>query len=143
MCGTNQNLVKARIEGTVLDVCGNCAKFGEMVRIPQRIPITKRRPIRLEHKEPLQIIVPDYAFLIKNAREKKEMTQEDVSKQMAEKTSLYMKVESGQMKPSVRLAKKLEKFFHIRLLDDHEEKVVLSDSEKGRALTIGDLIKRR
>ena len=52
-------------------------------------------------------------------------------------------MESGEFKPSIPLARKLEKFLRIRLVDKYAEKhETRAKSPKG-ILTIGDLIKVR
>lgn len=147
MCGSNQGLVKAKIEGTVMDVCKTCARFGEIVRVPRSIPRShKSRPIKQSLPQKIEIIVPNYSVLIKQAREKRQMKQEDVAKKLSEKESIYHKIENGSFRPSIKLAKKLEAFFKIKLIEIHEDKMkpaVASAPINKNAMTIGDMIKKR
>jgi len=145
MCGAGRELVKAKIEGSVLDVCKHCARFGEIVRVPRSVSLHKKRPIlKKKEDEKIAIIVPNYYTLIKNAREKMGLKQEDAAQKLAERESLYHKIETGRLKPSLGLAKKLERFFRIRLVeqyDDNMKAVIASAPVRKDAFTIGDMIK--
>ena len=148
MCGTNKDLVNAEIEGTVLAVCAQCAKFGKIITIAKPIQIQRKtKPIlRRRTTEIIESIIPNYYQLIRNARERKGLTQEEAAKQLSEKESLYHKIEKGQLKPSLALAKKLEKFFKIKIIEEIKEKDLSYTPQKGPAsnsgLTIGDMIKK-
>ena len=88
----------------------------------------------------IQIITPDYSELIKKKREKLGLKQEELAKKIAEKESIIHKIESGQFEPSVELARKLEKFLNIKLIEQHEE-VKVSLGKKGEgAATLGDVV---
>jgi putative transcription factor len=143
MCGRETSLVKAKVEGTILDVCKNCARFGEIVRVQKPIQL-KKTPIRkLQTKERILVVVPDYYKLIKQARSKLGLKQEEVADKISEKHSLYHKIENGQMKPSLSLARKLEKFFSIKLVEEFEDNPKLSSKSNSGTLTIGDLIRKQ
>jgi len=137
LCGNSGNLVKAIIEGSLLNVCENCAKFGKAIVIKQVSLPTK--PIKQKTTELINIINPDYPKLIKESREKLGLKQEDLAKKIDEKLSVIHKLETGQLQPTILLAKKLEKTLNINLIEvyqeTHEE---LNLKDKG--LTIGDLI---
>ncbi len=154
MCGCQTEYpVKTKIESTILDVCKGCARFGEVVRRPapirtKNIPqgrsthnFTPRRP------ELLQLIVPDYANQVKRARAKMGLTQEEFAKKLNEKCSIMQKLESGQFKPSINMARKLEKLLKVSLVEDHDEKgevpVASPKQSKGAGFTLGDFIKKR
>lgn len=138
LCGNSGNLVKAIIEGSLLNVCENCAKFGKAIIIKQASLPSK--PIKQKTTEIINIINPDYPKLIKESREKLGLKQEDLAKKIDEKLSVIHKLETGQLQPTILLAKKLEKTLNINLIEvyqeTHEE---LNLKDKG--LTIGDLIK--
>ena len=142
VCGAEGRLVKALIEGTELNVCQNCAKFGKILKAPVMF-VKKGAVIKHEQKpEPLEIIVPDYSTLIRKKREEMGLTQEDFAKKIAEKESIMQKIEAGQMEPSINIAKKLERFLNIKLVEQYDEKgVALSAKGKTAEFTIGDAIK--
>ncbi|MBU2561025.1 MAG: TIGR00270 family protein [Nanoarchaeota archaeon] len=149
MCGKESDLVKARIEGTTLDVCGECVRFGEIISRPairtKGLP-QRQAPLRPKRKEILQIIVADYADKIKNAREKMELTQEEFAKKLNERTSIMQKIEVGQFRPSIDMARKLESELHVRLVEQYDEagEIPLSTPKtKGEGFTLGDFVKVR
>ncbi|MBW2972633.1 multiprotein bridging factor aMBF1 [Candidatus Woesearchaeota archaeon] len=147
MCGKEAELAKARIEGTLLEVCGECARFGEIIEAPRirskNIPAS--RPVSMpRRKEVIQMLIPDYAQKIKAAREKKGMTQEEFAKWLNEKVSIMQKAESGQFKPSIEMARKLERMLGIALVEQYGEggEIPLSSvGKKDEGFTLGDFIK--
>lgn len=147
MCGKESQVFKAIIEGAEMTVCKGCAKYGKVLRVirpaPKRAKIKqKAMPVRPE-KEIIEMIVSNCSSIIKRAREQRTLTQEQVAKMLNEKESLIQKVESGNIKPSIMLARKLERFLRIKLVEQHEETFgkLKGAGGKGDALTIGDLIK--
>lgn len=149
MCGKTARLVKTKIEGTVLDVCEQCARFGEAVSKSKPIPpknIFQARPAQPTPRRPeiMQMILQDYSKLIRQARERKGLTQEQFAGQLNEKESIIQKMENGQFKPSIKLARKLEKILHIQLVDQYDEKGEIplqTKKSKSEGFTLGDFVK--
>ncbi len=146
MCGKETELYTATIEGINLKVCKRCAGHGKIIAktrpkaVPRRIKKTAK-PEQVEI-ELVEAVLEDFAERIRDARTKTGMTQKDFAKKINEKESLLHKMETGGFKPSLPLAKKLEKMLRINLIEQREEeKVVMSKGKKGGALTIGDLLK--
>jgi putative transcription factor len=153
MCGkTQETLLKAKIEGTQLDVCSSCARFGEVIEKP-RIRTkhfsgkTQEKAPRPKRKEVLNIITADYAEKIRKAREKMGLTQEEFSKRLNERWSIMQKVEAGQFKPSIEMARKLEKALKIILVEAYDDAkevpIAAAQKTKGQGFTLGDFIKKR
>ena len=137
LCGRSGNLIKAIVEGSLLNVCENCAKFGKVIEVKQNLQL---KPIKQKTTELINIISPEYPKLIKNSREKLNMKQEDLAKKIDEKLSVIHKLETGHLQPTILLAKKLEKTLNIKLIEVYQEthdQLNFKDS----GLTIGDLIK--
>lgn len=150
MCGSKADqLFKTKIEGTVLDVCKGCSRFGEVVQIPRFRPrnAPESRPQNIpKRKEVLQLIVTDYAEKIRKAREKLGLTQEEFAKRLNEKWSIMQKIEGSQFRPSISQARKLEEVLKISLIETHDEKgeVPIAAPKKGdEGFTLGDFIKKR
>lgn len=149
MCGQETEPVKAKIEGTVLDVCPRCAKFGEVISRPapifsKRIPEPKKAATAPRRKEVVQVIVEDYGKKIREARESKGLTQEQFAGQLNEKESVIQKMESGQFKPSIKLARKLEKMLRITLVEEYRESgeiPIPTKKSKTEGFTLGDFVK--
>ncbi|MFC1741192.1 multiprotein bridging factor aMBF1 [Nanoarchaeota archaeon] len=151
MCGKSmETLQKAKIEGTVLELCPGCAKFGEIVRRPyissKNIPQPRRQMVP-RRKEILEAITEDYAKKVRDAREKMGLTQEEFAKRLNEKHSIMQKIEGGQFTPSIDQARKLERLLKIELVEEIGEggeipiaKQTKSDDD---GFTMSDFIKVR
>jgi putative transcription factor len=154
MCGREAPFLRnIKIEGTFLKVCPDCTRFGSSggklkepsphtpdvieQRLERREKMIKGRDIFTEIEEDLQ---DNYPAIIRKARERLKLSQEDLAKKLNEKKSIISKLESGAMVPDNKLIKKLESLFGISLKKQIKtEKIVMSD--RGQPLTIGDLIK--
>lgn len=157
MCGyQGSNLSRAIVEGTMLLLCDKCVKFGEVIEIKkpsdsivdQRLSMTRTSRFASRSlagfTQEDEVIVRNYAELIRKERERMGKTQEDVAKDLAEKVSVIQKIESGNYEPPLNLAKKLAQYFRINLIRKLE--FPLEDEEKssvstGGPFTIGDVIK--
>jgi putative transcription factor len=140
ICGKRfENLTKAVVEGVMVDVCNECSRYGKVV--PVRKPLIEpKRVINVKTQSVYEDIIDDYSSVIKNAREKKGLKQEELAKNVAEKESVIHKIENNSMKPTIKLAKKLEQFLGINLTEEVEEKKDVNLNLKDSGLTIGDLL---
>ncbi|MBU1204095.1 MAG: TIGR00270 family protein [Nanoarchaeota archaeon] len=145
MCGKRAEFLnKAIVEGVMLSVCNDCSEFGKAVKIEKPVIEEEKplpRPIRTITTEFVDSIVNDYASIIKNAREKMDLKQKEVAQRIAEKESVIHNIETGHLEPSIKLARKLEQFFRIRLVEQIEEKREKQLDLRSTNLTIGDLLK--
>jgi len=144
MCGSEDQLFRTSIEGTELSVCENCSKFGKVVHKfvePKPEVIRQETTISSEEPEIIELVTPNYSTIIKSKREKLDLKQKDFAQMLSEKESVIHKLESGQMHPSIKLARKLERLLRITLVEEVEEKPVNKNAGGGEELTIGDMIK--
>jgi len=142
MCGKETQLFKTEVEGTILNVCSDCAKFGNILN-----PVKEKAEIKQKKQEPekeiIEIVVSDYADKIKNKREKLKMKQGDMAKKIGIKESVLHHIESKKLKPGIELSKKIEKFLKIRLIEEYTETKTNPTKSKSAEFTIGDIIKIR
>lgn len=149
LCGIDvPRTKKVVVEGSTLNVCSNCAKFGTPAHqgkaetdspIISRLERKKYRPRDVYEKD-VDVLVNDYNVRIRRARMKMDISQEDLGKRLNEKWSVINKLETGDIRPDDKLVKKLERALGIKL----REKFTPEKMEKrttGHALTIGDLIR--
>ena len=132
MCGSASSLKKAYIEGTLLSVCDRCSRLGKIVE-EVRLPQKKIRNMEIEESS----IDPEFASMVKDAREGIGITLEDLSKKTSVSFSVLHRVEKG-MRPTDDVAKKLERALRIKLLGFSyaaEQKT----SGKMQLLTLGDV----
>ena len=111
MCGDEANLVTAIVEGSMLNVCGRCKNFGDIIEVKKERGDETAVPRKVYIDRPEEIIVENYGNLIKETREKLGMKQEDLASKINEKISVIHSLESGHMKPSIALAIKLQKAY--------------------------------
>lgn len=138
LCGAETRLVRAIVEGTELNVCPKCGQYGKILKKPI---IKKREAPKPIEPEVAEKIVKDYPSKIGKARKQKNMTQEEFAKMLNEKESIIQKIEAGSFKPSIGLARKLEKKLNIKLIEEEKSISVNIKQNKSGPLTIGDLIK--
>ena len=141
-----------RIEGALLEVCAQCAKYGTEVQMPKKAegrgkPVAGRpapvaAPVR-RRRDVLDLIegeiVDDYGARIRTARMERGWSQKDLAMELKEKELLIKKIEKGDLIPEDALRIKLERTLNIRLIDTAEE---TSEKQKGGRVvpTLGDVI---
>ncbi len=149
ICGDDikGNPIRVMVEGTVLDVCGKCAHYGKpqdkWTPVSRKMTPTERvivthRPKRDVFDRLEDEIVPDYAQVIKKARESQGLTIEELASKMMEKATLIRKIEREELIPEDTVRKKLEATLNIKLT----EKVSSQDQRGGgfiRGTTLGDV----
>ena len=135
---------RVEIDGAIMVVCDNCARLGKQVgpaapavsvisnRVQRSNPIRSspaqsafrtmsQRPTEQEFE-----VDPEYYLLIRQAREKLGLSQDQLGKLLNEKPSVIKMVESKKLKPDITLTRKLMHELKINLL------VSLSELEGGR-----------
>jgi len=80
--------------------------------------------------------IEEFGRIIREAREKMGLTQEEFSKQLNEKVTIVRKIEAGEFNPPIELARKIEKILKIKLIVPVEEDLedVSKYIEKGEAV---------
>ncbi len=141
LCGKDTNLVSAMIEGGMLSVCQKCAKFGQVVAVPLQAQRRMKSPAAEEAEQ--EIIASDYARLVKDAREGRGLTQEQLAKAVSEKESFIHKIESGKMEPPLKTAAKMEQFLGIKLIEKYIASSYKQEKSFAEGFTIGDLLKKK
>ncbi|MBS3152794.1 TIGR00270 family protein [Candidatus Woesearchaeota archaeon] len=139
LCGSESVLFSAFVEGIKLRVCSNCKKFGKVIEEP--IVKKHERIINIKN-EVVDCITDDFSVIVKNSRESRGLSQHDLANSINEKESLLSKIEQGSIKPSIKLARKLERFLGLKLVV--KEKIAEAPITKvnNSALTIGDFVRK-
>jgi len=143
LCGKDtDSAVKAKIEGAVMRVCSSCAEMGEKIQTKSKKSNKKkkkskrRRTSRTEEK----VLANNYGRKIREEREDRELTMEELANMMNEKTSVIQKVEQEELKPDQSLAGKISKKLGLDLyvnpkVSDYDD----TSSGDSRAATLGDV----
>ncbi len=110
------------VDGAILHVCDRCARFGKKV-VPSPQPPARRSvpAARGPMFDENLVVTEDYHVLIKRAREALGLTQEELGRKLGEKTSVISKLETGKLKPSIPLARKIEHVLKIKILEEAPE----------------------
>ena len=85
--------------------------YNRMKSVPKNKPLPQKK-INLTDEISLD---PEFPKVIRDARNKKGMTHEQLGQKINEKVTLLKKIETGTIKPDEILSKKLERFLGIKL----------------------------
>ncbi len=162
LCGRDGARFQVRIEGTVMTVCAGCKGHGEMI---SQLPTAKEREVRAKRaaekraeekraeekraassaprSEVLLLVKNECGPVIKAARERLSLKQEELAKMLKIKESQLHIYETGSRKPDLGTARMLERALKIRLVEEHIETGMRGGTKEGRPVTIGDLLSRR
>ena len=141
------------VEGSVLQVCPDCYR--------KLVSSGKAKPYVEESKKPLVVasrskrvmtgagrgfgeefeIVEDYAKRIREARERLGWTQAVLASKIKESENTIKRIESGRLKPSLELARRLEKVLGIKLIERTAEEPLETGRGDEDYFTVGDLIR--
>jgi len=141
---------KVLIEGAKITVCQVCAKYGQKISDKpvnnKNVQYHTRKPAQkktYKSQEDLieKEIVKDYDKIIRNARSKNNLTQEQFAQKINEKPSLLRRIEAGKAKPTLKLAKKLEQVYNIVLIKDVDDLDVNTSNfmKKSTGSSLGDI----
>ena len=127
------------VEGVKMILCDRCINFGREINA---VPIASKKEGVTIRQRPMRedVIVADYARIIREARQKKGLELKDFALKINEKHTLLSKIEAGAMTPTIALARKVEKFLGIELVETGED-VKVGEEKDGTELTLGDVIK--
>jgi putative transcription factor len=139
------------IDNSELQVCQKCAPYGKPV--DKRTPVSRkvspvvRTVTRTENRPKKDFfdilkdeLLDNYVQIIRDAREAKGWSQEDLAENIKEKASLIKKIERSEIVPEDSVRKKLEYALNIKLT----ERVEVSGQEVShlkKDTTLGDIVK--
>lgn len=154
ICGKpiSDNPIRTKIDGSVMAVCKDCAKFGRIQKEPPKPKFQQKKGSKKRNNtskkkynnrdEPNEELVEDFNKIIRNAREAKNWSREKLGEEIYEKVSVINRIESGKMIPDIKLTKKLEKTLNITLLEKIDS-IDLNQfvGESSNGLTLGNVMK--
>ncbi len=133
------------VEGTELNVCGECRDYGvEEISTSAQHGIT--RVVRRDKKQktvskPIvftEELVEGFNEIIRNERQKRGWSQEELARKIQEKESLIRKIENAEITPEPEVIEKLERLFDIKLREKIQE--VKPNPQKKLVPTLGDVV---
>lgn len=143
ICGSKTNeLYRVSVEGTEVKTCLKCTRFGKVLsRIVIETPREEKRIAVPKVEAPEETVVKNYSSIVRQAREKRGLTQEDFAKMLNERLSVIKSMEQNKLVPDLKLAKKLEHMLGIKLVEEQKETTERYSAEKTGPATLGDIIR--
>ena len=122
ICGKNQAIGINIVEGARMSVCKFCSYHGKPVQRfsfndkgKQQEPEKKVAPIETED------VIEGFGRTMHNAREKKGMTLKELGQKINETEGFLDHIEKEQLRPTIKIAQKIEKELHVRLIETTKE----------------------
>lgn len=123
LCGKNVNaLNRVELEGTIVEVCDSCVKFGRAVETKLYKPMAKKLQLtKLAGFDNDMELAADYGTRVKKAREARILTCAEFARAINERESVIKRVEGQSIAPDDTLARKIERFLEIRLKEKYKD----------------------
>ncbi len=132
-----------RVDNSKLMACRDCSSHGTLIK-KERIQKKTKKPVekkKVKKRSEKKELTPNYTDKIKKARESRGLSQEQLAKKINEHESRVRKIEKGKMKPTPKIADKLEKELKIKIYQKPEKIETKITQKKKEKVTIGDIIK--
>jgi len=170
MCGADEaSLTTTKVEGAELELCSSCTDFGTEVRDESASSGggkystssstgksssssgsssgsagssgSSTRP--RDMFDDMDEIATDYDERIREARESRGLSQEELADQLNEKASLIRKLERGDTLPTDEVQRKLERALDISLVEGQSADDPDWETDDAGTMTLGDVVKRK
>jgi len=151
LCGApiKGNGITVSYEGSIITVCQSCytkikksAKIVDKIEKKEEKKKIKTSLPKLSTEVELEV-VDEYYKIIKEARERLGLTQQQLAQQLKVSENIIKRFEAGKLKPTLQQAKQLEKILNVKLLVPVEEGEEEEGGEKDFWLTLGDVAQIR
>jgi len=136
ICGIRKASKRVLIEGAFVWVCEICSKELSVKEIEK-----KKEKRSIERKIEIyeeETIDERFYEKLRKYRESRNLKQEEMARILGIKESLYKGLEEGRIKPSIELAKKIEKIIGEKIII--REKLDEKDEKKEFKLTVADVL---
>lgn len=149
LCGRDsKGCREASVDGVSMILCPDCFKHGENIVKTETSAKVKSYISRKVRKAPSKDIydgmekelISNWNDVIKEARKKKGLSREDLGFKIGERTVTISKIENGDLRPTDKIIKKLEKELDIILMEK-VNKITTGGQIQSR-MTLGDFIKK-
>ncbi len=169
MCGAEEtSLTTTKVEGAELELCSSCTDFGTEVREEPSSSAGSKYSTssssgtpsssstssssgsgsssggsrRRDMFDDMEEIATDYDDRIRNARESRGLSQEELANDLNEKASLIRKLERGDTLPTDDIQRKLERALDVSLVEGEDVDEEWETNDAG-TMTLGDVVKRK
>ena len=151
LCGRECDCKPAMVDGVRMMLCPGCMRHGKGITVKPESAVArkpdfgriKRHKTVDVYKDMSKELISNWNIIIKNAREKKDLTREQLGFRIGERTVTIAKIENGDLRPSDKLVEKLEKELDIKLVEEVDKTPSYAmGSHSSGSLTLGDFIKK-
>lgn len=132
------------VDRAELILCEKCIKRASKVYGPlgakkpvSRAAISSQRTVRIESER--EEVVNDFADKIKEARERAGFTRDTLAALLGTKVSVVRRLEEGSLKPTLEMARKLEKILKVQLIENVAEGDLEGGGIETWEQTLGDV----
>lgn len=145
MCGKEATVVSAKVASSTMQLCSQCRKHGvEINEKPSHSKVFHKR----KKSETQEVIVDDYGSRISKALHKKGLNSHQLARAINLKESSLHKFLCGKIQPEIDIAKKIEKFLEISLVQEKEiqsapQDYLIDDDEESSGTSLGDILKEQ
>ncbi len=148
ICGRPEARAVILIEGAKMVACGSCMRDGKVLyrlddSIDEQVDLRALAAPRRGAMDDTEELVEGYGALIKKARDRLKVKVSVIAEKINEKESYVDAIENGRMKPTLAVARKLEKELGVKLIEKvAQETIATSDRPSGRFSepTLGDML---
>ncbi len=136
------------LEGSKIEVCYDCLLRHNLKPIESYNVVLRRNKFNRESKEESFDIIDNYGEIIRQARDKAGLTQEEMAKRLGISLIKYRQIEHETIIPEKELLEKIEKILNIKLKIENEEEEDEDDFEivsstNTNEFTLGDIVEIR
>jgi putative transcription factor len=140
--------ITVNYEGSTITICSSCyskiKSHAKIVENRKQTNIQLKQPKKTQNTETIWEIVDDYPKIIREARENHGMSTRELAQKLKVQENIVKRIESGKLKPTIQLAKDLERILSIKILVKIEESEDNTSRNANRnELTLGDIINIR
>lgn len=170
LCGAYGHLSSYVIENSPMQVCRDCGRFGKRERSPTQLRAihaklnssafkakvkTFQQDIKRQKQDRFDLesgerVIDDWVPVLRGLLGRHELSPEVLAKKINEKASYISSVVSGQLRPSIATAKKIERQYKVTLVEAFDNRsagtvarVVHKGDAASSGLTFGDLIRKQ
>ena len=139
ICGRGEAVAIISIEGAKMAACRACSSHGKILYRVEEEKLEK--VVSIAKTQEVEDIVETYAKLIHSKRESIGLPIPVVAERINERESYLENIERGHLKPTIAVARKLEKELGVKLIEKVVEEVgSTAVASASKDITLGDFI---
>lgn len=147
ICGspTGGRPYRALVDGVEMILCVSCyvrlSRTGRAKLVKEEKRRVQSRPLPRPRRPSIELLdlVEDYPDRIREAREARGWSTAVLAQKLRISEAMLRKIEQGKVKPTIDLARKIEKLLGIRLLEPIDD-VEGYEAEPPTGITLGDIV---